>query len=320
MVRRELAKPGTEYVELCADAVRTERHPGVVSAAWWAARQLDGEVEFAASESVYVDDISGMVFVQIPGTDEFRPGSPLDEEGRWSNEDPPKKGEPIGPLWISTTEVTVARLKPFLPRLRELSLDQSTGPVELEFLKDQLTVLERQQAEIKEADRKDPAAHFIAPYTANLFCEWLHDKAKKSKSAARHYLATETEWEYACRGGSSGSFCYGDSPEYVRYFAVQGGSEDAATRIVARRMPNFYGLFDMHGNLWEICNSPWRDNYSDPEPEDVDPLLDRLVQRGGALYSPALRCRSAQRNSIIDPKYVASYIGFRLLLELGEGT
>ena len=84
---------------------------------------------------------------------------------------------------------------------------------------------------------------------------------------------------------------------------------------MATRMPNFYGLFDMHGNVWEICDTVYRESYDDPkpDPETADPDSP-VVQRGGAIYSPTVRCRSAQRN-YVKPTVAGSSAGFRIVLE-----
>ena len=130
----------------------------------------------------------------------------------------------------------------------------------------------------------------------------------------RYRLPREAEWEYICRADNAASFCFGNNPLYAGYFAVCDGEEPSEPFAVAKRMPSFYGVFDMHGNAWELCDTFYRDSYDDPEP-DPDPMREvRVVRRGGAFYSPALRCRSAQRNwtlwDVPDP-----YTGFRLVLE-----
>lgn len=292
----QLAKPGTEYVELCANAVRTEKHPGVVSAAWWAARQLDREVDFATSESVYVDSISEMVFVQIPGTDEFRPGSPADDEYRWSNEDRPAKGVAIGDIWVSTTEVTWSQIEAFWPWL-EAAPGASSAP--LEKLRNIVKFCKDERGKMSESQRARSAFWRTSFQLGILYCAWLNEQSQEKGQSVQYDLLTEDEWEYACRGSSAQRFCYGDSPEYAPYFAVQGGNEKAATRNVATKMPNFYGLFDMHGNVWEICSSVYRDDYDEPVPALEGSMEGRMiVRRGGAIYSPAVRCRSAQRNTL----------------------
>ena len=146
---------------------------------------------------------------------------------------------------------------------------------------------------------------------AALFCHWLNEKAVAKDIPACYSVPTEREWEYACRGGNPRAFCYGDDPRYADFFAICNGSEPKKDQPfpVATKMPNFYGIFDMHGNVWEICDEEWRDSY---DAQNSNP--DLIVTRGGALYNPAVRCRSAQRRSQ-PAKVAASYVGFRVILD-----
>jgi formylglycine-generating enzyme required for sulfatase activity len=77
------------------------------------------------------------------------------------------------------------------------------------------------------------------------------------------------------------------------------------------RMPNAFGLFDMHGNLWELTHTPYSERY---DSRAGSPVPGVRVQRGGAAYSPAERCRSAQRNQIAQEQAVNT-MGFRIVLE-----
>jgi len=133
-------------------------------------------------------------------------------------------------------------------------------------------------------------------------------------------LPTEAEWEYACRAWTSTRFSYGDDPGYTNlalyawYYDNSGGT----THPVGQKLPNPWGLHDMHGNVWEWCQD-WFDTY--PGGIAVDPQgtatgLYRVI-RGGDWYFPAWNCRSAYR-FIIYPDYGFIGFGFRVVLAPGQ--
>ena len=128
-------------------------------------------------------------------------------------------------------------------------------------------------------------------------------------------MPTEDEWEWACRGGNPGRFCYGDDAGYAPYFATCNGVV-AESHTVGRHMPNWYGLFDMHGGLWE-----WTDSVLAPArlpPHLEHPQSVKLfVLRGGAYNSPAVRCRSTQANASVESG-INRYFGVRLVMEVGQ--
>lgn len=314
----ELAEsPGDlgDLVDLCVRAMETEPQPGVVAAAHWVASRIGQDVPYRTGKRILADDISGLVFVRLPSTEDFRPGSPPDDPYRYADEDRPKEGVRIDPNWISATEVTLSQMERFLPWLQDTLLSNSTGKPALAVLKPQAKFLSDQLKDTDASRRASTAVYGISPVMASLFCKWLNQETDSRGIPAWYRLPTEEEWEYACRGGNAHAFCYGENPQYARYFASCGGSEGVSRRTVATRMPNFYGLFDMHGNVWEICDTVYRESYDDPkpDPETADPDSP-VVQRGGAIYSPTVRCRSAQRN-YVKPTVAGSSAGFRIVLE-----
>ena len=139
-------------------------------------------------------------------------------------------------------------------------------------------------------------------------------------------LPTEAEWEYACRAGTTTPFSFGDSitSEQVNYnsnilsVGAEGGRYRDKTVPVKSLPPNSWGLYEMHGNVWEWC-ADWYGDY--PVEAVIDPsglvTEQRRVLRGGAWYSTAGGVRSAFRLGY-DPDYRNYFIGFRLALGRGK--
>jgi formylglycine-generating enzyme required for sulfatase activity len=111
-------------------------------------------------------------------------------------------------------------------------------------------------------------------------------------------LPTESEWEYACRGGTTGDFSCIEAANLaaVAWFA---DDSDGTTHPVGEKQPNAYGLFDMHGNVWEWCNDWYSESFYRSGLADVDASGPRSgatrVLRGGSWRNSAPYCRSANR-------------------------
>lgn len=103
-------------------------------------------------------------------------------------------------------------------------------------------------------------------------------------------LATDAEWEYACRGGSSGSYGYGEPLPLLERYAQYVANSFVRSHSVGSLLPNAAGLFDMHGNLWEWVQTPNSGSMSPVRNESSTWL------RGGSFLYPASKVRSAQRS------------------------
>ena len=144
---------------------------------------------------------------------------------------------------------------------------------------------------------------------AQEFCKKLSEKTGKTVR-----LPTEAEWEYACRAGATTAFSTGDT--LTKDQANTSESGKGQTISVGSYPANAWGLFDMHGNVWEWCS----DSYAAyPEGPAIDPKgsQDRFaarILRGGSWYSSPPVCRSATRNHD-NGDYWYHTIGFRVVME-----
>ena len=162
------------------------------------------------------------------------------------------------------------------------------------------------------------------------FCRWL------SRTEGRNYrLATEAEWEYACRAGTTTRYFNGDDPETLAAVAnVADGTASESfppwretisardgfvhTAPVGRFRPNVFGLYDMHGNVWEWCNDGYEETYY-RRPPGVDPSgpqqVSARVFRGGGWVDRSVYFRSAAR-ARNDPSHQIAHLGFRVAADL----
>jgi len=133
------------------------------------------------------------------------------------------------------------------------------------------------------------------------FCVRLSQKTGRS-----YRLPSEAEWEYACRAGTTTPFHFGDTvtPDLVNYHgnypygSAPKGIWRGKTTAVGSFPPNSFGLYDMHGNVWEWCQDIWQDNYNGA-PTDGSAWetsgSDHQVLRGGSWSDHAVHCRAANR-------------------------
>jgi len=154
---------------------------------------------------------------------------------------------------------------------------------------------------------------------AQAFIKKLNAKLGK---AAR--LPSEAEWEYACRAGTTTRFCTGNTAAdlaragwYGAYSTPVGNSEKSTNRV-GQKTPNEWGLYDMHGNVWEWCQDWYEDKYYAASPANDPKGPDKggsRVSRGGSLFDSPGDCRSAFRGNHIYPGERIGFNGFRLLLD-----
>jgi formylglycine-generating enzyme required for sulfatase activity len=130
-------------------------------------------------------------------------------------------------------------------------------------------------------------------------------------------LPTSTEWEFACRGGSIRSRCYGDDPKLLPEYAWFNSNGEYRSHPVGSLLPNAYGLFDMHGNILEWTHNYYFDDLPKGAGKSViqdipDPRLGSERElRGGHFESPPLQVRAADREYDVE-SMTSFYIGFRI--------
>jgi formylglycine-generating enzyme required for sulfatase activity len=166
-------------------------------------------------------------------------------------------------------------------------------------------------------------------YEAAMYCQWLSEregvpqeqwcypsvaamkalvKAGKPIPLPADYLRrtgyrlpTEAEWEYGCRAGARTSRYYGSDEELLGRYAWSMGNSPTRTRPVGLLKPNDWGLFDVHGNVWQWCQDryvAYPEGKVSEDKEDINSIISgnqSRVLRGGAFFDLALNVRSAQR-------------------------
>ena len=143
-------------------------------------------------------------------------------------------------------------------------------------------------------------------------------KLNEKEGTDKYRLPSEAEWEYACRAGTTTSYSFGDEKSKLGDYAWYRDNSDNKTYPVGQKEHNPWGLYDMHGNVWEWVQDEWPDSYdgapTDGSAWEVGDGADRVV-RGGGWDNGARYCRSAIR-ICFGPRARDGDCGFRLLREL----
>jgi len=256
-----------------------------------------------SSESDTLTNSLGMTFKLIEsGT--FMMGSPADEAGRYDNE-VQHEVTISQAYYMQTTEVTQAQWN---------------------------TLMEDNPSYFTQCGDNCPVEQ-VSWESVQTFIGLLNEFGEGT-----YALPTEAEWEYAARGGSSQAFANGDISQtdcgfdsaldavgwycgnsQISYsecvdLSGMGGSDCAGPHETALKQPNAFGLYDMHGNVWEWCQD-WYDESYEGGVSVTDPQGpfsgNRRVMRGGGWEANARGCRSANRSDKT-PGYAGAGLGFRL--------
>ena len=233
--------------------------------------------------------------VQIPAG-KFLMGSPKDEKDRGDDE-----GLPPGKWVNDDPQIEVTISKAFYLGVYEVTVVQYA-----QFVKDSGT--KHEEPRFKQAG--DHPVVNVSWDDAQAFCQWLSKKSGKTV-----VLPTEAQWEYACRAGSNTRFSFGDKEEDLGDYAWHdGNSKDKTAKFthpVGQKKANAWGLYDMHGNVWEWCANVYG-VYAGAGADPAGPKEGKLrVVRGGSWDTDPKFCRSAFRNWI-DPVNRRDIYGFRV--------
>jgi len=236
--------------------------------------------------------------VAIPGGT-FIMGSPENEEGRYSDESP-QHFVTVQPFFMGKYQVTQAQWR-FVAQLPQVNRD-----------------LEQDPSHFKGDNRP---VERVSWYDAVEFCDRL------SQYTGRTYrLPSEAEWEYACRAGTTTPFHFGETitTDLVNYngnYTYGQGSKGVyrkeTTEVGSFGVANNFGLYDMHGNVWELCQDDWHSDY-EGAPIDGSAWLNNeennngKLLRGGSWYNYPELCRSAYR-AYDNLDFNNYYIGFRVV-------
>ena len=237
-----------------------------------------------------------------PGT--FMMGSPPREVGRKENEDDTvgEGGRPVEVIltrgfWISQAEITQQQWAAVM------------GPTPW---------VDQGDTDYYKAGLAFPAV-YISWDDAEAYCARLTEierLAGQLPRGWRYSLPTEAQWEYACRAGTTTAYSFGDDEsqlgEYAWFYDNTWEIGEQYAHAVREKEPNPWGLYDMHGNVWEWC----RDGYADRLIGGSDPLqtisVNNRVLRGGFWVNGASFTRAASRDSG-RPDYRAYVTGFRVV-------
>ena len=263
----------------------------------------------ASTPRVTEEEIAGYIMVSIPGATfdmgylfEYDPSIP-DNVNRYISDEQPVHEVTLSPYQIGKTEVTQALYErimgenPSTFKGSDLPVTNVGASRALEFCNS-----------LSEASGLEKA---YDPETG---------KVDFSKNGFR--LPTEAEWEYACRAGTTTIFSTGMTAADLDRAGWYIDNSDGKTHPVAQKEPNAFGLYDMHGNVFEFCY----DGYSDPPveaaypPQHVtDPIssedFNYRMMRGGGWFSEPYSCRSYTRSKFWTGG-ANYYIGFRLARSL----
>jgi formylglycine-generating enzyme required for sulfatase activity len=144
------------------------------------------------------------------------------------------------------------------------------------------------------------------------FCRKLSELPEEKAAGRVYRLPTEAQWEYACRAGTTTEYSFGNDAESLGDYAWYESNSGEHTHPVGEKRANPWGLYDMHGNVWEWC-SDWYGEY--PEGPVTDPVGASSgsfrVFRGGSWDFTAESCRSACRCGYV-PSSRIDFNGFRV--------
>lgn len=222
---------------------------------------------------------------------EFMMGSPSSEEKRVSDETQHRVKLTKG-FWLLETEVTQEMWQSVMGQSVKQQRDKVDKSLPLS------------------GEGPNYPMYYVSWDDCQSFCQKLSQKLGQQVK-----LPTEAQWEYACRAGTTGD--YAGNLDEMAWYRDNSGSK---THAVGQKKPNAWGLYDMHGNVFEWCSDYYDKNYysrsPSSDPENTTPSPDRVF-RGGGWYSSAGGCRSAPRSGL-KPGRREDCLGLRVLSSPAE--
>lgn len=240
--------------------------------------------------------------VLIPGGN-FLMGSPDTEKSRFGEEGP-QRNVGVPAFYMGKFEITQAQWQA-VASLPKIKIDLNPSPSNFEGV--------------------DRPIQNVSWSEAVEFC------ARLSKKTGRKWrLPSEAEWEYACRAGTTTPYYYGENitSDLANYdgrapyeSGPKGTFRKQTTPVGKTGFANAFGLYDMHGNMWEWCLDHWHENYRgaplDGSAWESGGDASLRIVRGGAWNRPANNCRSAYRLKIA-PEKKYDVIAFRVVVPATE--
>jgi len=165
-------------------------------------------------------------------------------------------------------------------------------------LKDEVSGIDTSQFPVEQVNWKDAVA-FLGKLS--------------EQEGVEYRLPTEAEWEYACRAGTTTAYCFGDDVSQLGEYAWYNANSNNTLHPVGELIPNAWGLFDMHGNVWEWCQDrygPYESLQVVSDPTGAASGAGRVLH-GGSFFSPPGFVRAADRVNL-RPGIRVRFYGFRL--------
>ncbi len=267
----------------------------------WPGTGEDYVLELNAEESIHFKWLN---------SGRFTMGSPESESGRYEWEGPLARVDIERGFWMAETPVTVGQFREFIMETgyrtdAEQDLQRGVriwrnGQWEQGSGRSWQTVF---------AERSDYPVVGVSWRDAQAFVEWLNRRESQAGRLPPSYvygLPSEAQWEYAARAGTQSRWSFGDLRQDLAAHAWFEANSGGRVQPVAQKAPNPWGLYDMHGNVWEWTRSVWR------EQTGADAGQAR-VYRGGSWINEANQTRSAHRLRS-DESFRSSILGFRVVL------
>ncbi|MGL4552365.1 MAG: SUMF1/EgtB/PvdO family nonheme iron enzyme [Gemmataceae bacterium] len=246
-----------------------------------------------------VENSVGMKFALVPAGN-FWMGARPNLQASQRDEQPRRLVRLTRPFFLGVHQVTQAQFRAVTRR--SPSYFGPSGPA---------------AARVAHLDTSDWPVESVSYHDAVEFLQTLSKRRPEARAGRTYRLPTEAEWEYACRGGvCHSSYAFGP---VLRHTDARFDREDDYPMPVGSYRPNLFGLFDMHGNVWE-----WTADWYDPDYYQRGPAADppgpkrgsRRVLRGGGWSTPPNLCRSSLRgHNTLDARH--DYNGFRVAMSVG---